>query len=561
MADDNNLAATLTDNPSTDSGLSSALGSGTASTPTATPDSAPPQMNQPQGQPDLPRFQRTFGNTLKGILMGWAMNGVPGAIAGGISPQGIQRQANASAQATQAKITFANAQAAHEVAMAHQADVEYQALPGKLQQEAEARGLENMERAKAAGYLPVASIPLDQGTAQNSQNASTALNSIKSQFGAVPSGLLYIHTGNGVTVMKLQDPNAALPMINQARRAQGMPEITQDVFATLKPEDRDGMARNALNFTNPRDVNGMVSQQSLNEANMRLETVKAQPDFNGKSELVTQLQATVDHQKAVIDSGAVQEAQRKGSAAGTEAQAAQPGTTAAKVADIKATAGPEAAAAGAKAKAVAKGTAEGQLEGGGGPQTDILGGTYTPPAGGIKEANKVRDSFKKDADELAKTEGTFNQFQDVLNDINAGKDISGAQSVVALFNAIGISATPLKGMGMRINNNTVEEHATARGLGQSLYQKFLNLKNGDIITPQQIKDYAQIAARSRRDAYVNKINEVRSAGVDPSFLLPRGNGRPLDTNTGHIFYDTAGGGTQQEKAANAIKAAKAVGWQ
>lgn len=199
--------------------------------------------------------------------------------------------------------------------------------------------------------------------------------------------------------------------------------------------------------------------------------------------------------------------------------------------------------------------------GAGTPQHDLLGGTFTPPAGGVKEANKIHDSFKKDADELAKTEGTYNQFQDVLNDINAGKDITGAQSVVALFNAIGISATPLKGMGMRINNNTVEEHATARGLGESVYQKFLKLKTGDVITPQQIKDYASIAMRSRRDAYVNKINEARAQGVSPDFLLPRGNGRHADANTAQIFYDTAAGNTPQEKSANAQRAAKAVGWQ
>jgi hypothetical protein len=512
-------------------------------------------------QPDLPRFQRTFKSTLSGLWHGFQMGGLLGAAEGAIDPQAAQNRLQVQRQATQAKITFANAQAAHEVAMAHQADVEYQALPEKLQQEAERRGVDNLEEAKKAGYLPVASIPLDQGTAQNSQNASTALNQVKSQFGSVPSGLLYIHTGNGVTVMKLQDQNAALPMINQARRAQGMPEITPEAFQTLAPADRDGMARNALNFTNPRDTTGMVSQQSLNEAKMRLETAKSQPDFTGKDAIVTQLQQAVQHQKDVLDSGASEAATRTGKATGTEAQAAQPGKTAAEVANIKATAGPEAAAAGAKAFATAAGTAKGQMAGGGGPQTDILGGTYTPPAGGVKEINKRTDSFKKDADDLAKTEGTFGMFNQVLNDVNSGKDMTGAQSVVALFNAIGLSATPLKGMGMRINNNTVEHHVEARGLGQSLYQKFLGLKTGDIITPQQVKDYATIAMQARRDAYVNKINEARGQGIDPSFLLPRGNGRKVDANTAQIFYDTAAGNNPQEKATNAKKAAAATGWQ
>src|SRR5579885_2940542 len=199
--------------------------------------------------------------------------------------------------------------------------------------------------------------------------------------------------------------------------------------------------------------------------------------------------------------------------------------------------------------------------GAGGQQTDLLGGTFTPPPGGAKETNKIRDSFKKVADNLAKTEGTFNQFQDVLNDINSGKPLTGAQSVVTLFNAIGLSAEPLQGKGFRINHNTVEEHANSIGLDQKAVRAFEGLKTGEVITPQQVRDYAQIAMRSRRDAYVNKINEARAQGIDPSFLLPHGNGRPIDTNTAQIFYDTAGGNTPQEKAANALKAARQLGWQ
>ncbi len=197
-----------------------------------------------------------------------------------------------------------------------------------------------------------------------------------------------------------------------------------------------------------------------------------------------------------------------------------------------------------------------QLKAGQTQNVDGLGVQYTPVPGGLKEQNKIKDSFKKDADNLAKTEGTFNQFQDVLNDIDSGKGMNGAQSVVALFNAIGISAEPLQGKGFRINNNTVEEHANARGLGDTLYQKLLKLKNGDVITPQQVRDYADIAMRSRHDAYVNKINEARSQGIDPSFLLPRGNGRKIDKNTASIFIDAAN--NNPTKAAQAMDAA---GWK
>jgi hypothetical protein len=159
------------------------------------------------------------------------------------------------------------------------------------------------------------------------------------------------------------------------------------------------------------------------------------------------------------------------------------------------------------------------------PTYDGLGVVYTPVPGGPKGKANLQKSFKTDADSLAKTEGTFQQFESVLSDINAGKDVTGAQSVIALFNAIGLSATPLKGMGFKINNSTVAEHVDARGVGQQLYQKLLGLKNGDVITPQQIEDYAQLALQARHDAYVNKINEYRSYGGNAVDLLPAGNGK------------------------------------
>lgn len=179
------------------------------------------------------------------------------------------------------------------------------------------------------------------------------------------------------------------------------------------------------------------------------------------------------------------------------------------------------------------------------------------------EYNRRQDSFKKNADDLSKTEGTISQFNSILDDINAGKDITGAQSVVGLFNAIGISATPLKGAGFRINSNTIQEHAEARGLGESLYQKLLSLKNGDVITPQQLKDYASIASQSREDQYVNLANQVHNSNLNADFVLPNGNGRPIDPSTARIFLrltgaDNQGRGGDPDKAR---AAAKAKGWK
>ncbi len=188
--------------------------------------------------------------------------------------------------------------------------------------------------------------------------------------------------------------------------------------------------------------------------------------------------------------------------------------------------------------------------------TDSLGVTITPPAGGAKAVTKLQGQFKKDADDLSKTESTYDMFQDALSDVNSGKDVTGAKSVTTLFAAIGLSATPLKGMGMRINQNTVAEHIGARDVGQSLYAQLLKVKDGDIITPQQIKDYASIATVARQSAYVNKVNEARSYGLDPSFLLPAGNGRHVDPSTAQIFVAAANGNKDAAR-----KAAQAKGWR
>jgi hypothetical protein len=115
--------------------------------------------------------------------------------------------------------------------------------------------------------------------------------------------------------------------------------------------------------------------------------------------------------------------------------------------------------------------------------------------------------------------------------------MTGAASVVALFNAIGISAEPLAGKGFRINNNTVQEHVGARGLDQAAYQKILSLKNGDVITPEQVRDYASIAANVYKTAYVIQADEAHRQGL-PADFLPQGGGTKLDGTTAEIFART-----------------------
>ena len=187
-------------------------------------------------------------------------------------------------------------------------------------------------------------------------------------------------------------------------------------------------------------------------------------------------------------------------------------------------------------------------------QTDIFGNKSPLPS---KEFNKRYDAFTNSQQNktLQTLEGSYQQFQDTIRQIDAGKGLTGAESVVALFNAIGISATPLAGKGFRINSNTIEEHETARGLDQSAKQKLLKLKDGDVITPQQVLDYASIAAGAYKNAYINAANEqLRTLGYTD--VLPRGNNQPIDSATYDMYKRIAGG-----DPAKAAAAARTQGWQ
>jgi hypothetical protein len=303
------------------------------------------------GKPDLPRFQRTFGNTLKGMLVGLGLGGLPGAVVGGINPQGIQREAQSRAAIAAANQHFASARAAHETLQASLLEKQVNAFDEQHQAEMERIGLENLDAAQKAGFKIVSVTPLDSNPADNTKAAMNNLQQIqKNNGGKVPEGLLHIHAGNGngIYTLQLQDPAAALGIVNQTRRAQGLPELDSNTFMGLSPQERQSQAKDAINFTNPTDPQtGQISQTSVTTLENRLALVKAQPAFNGQDALAASLQQNLDFQKSALE----HEATRKGQATGAEALGAQPGKTAAEVANVNATAGPEARAAGLKAGA------------------------------------------------------------------------------------------------------------------------------------------------------------------------------------------------------------------
>jgi hypothetical protein len=181
---------------------------------------------------------------------------------------------------------------------------------------------------------------------------------------------------------------------------------------------------------------------------------------------------------------------------------------------------------------------------------DALG--FTPTVTDAKEASKRFASFKKNLDSVSQTDQTYKQFQDGLDAIKRG-DWNGAQSVVDLFSAIGLSAAPLAGKGFRVNQNVIHEHTAARGLLGDIQARLQGLQTGAIITPQQLQQYADIAAKARLNQYVSLANSFHNAGLPADAALPTGNGQRIDLPTAQIFLSLTGGDQNKAKQAAAAK--------
>lgn len=294
---------------------------------------------------DFPRFQRTVGSTLKGMLLGLATGGVPGAVAGGISPtmaaQALQRR-----EASQnAKVQFETAQAAHMVATAAMADKTLQNFDEDHRLEVTSKNVELMKELQSMGVSPVATTSLDGSTQENHDSAVGNLQNLTATHGAVPP-LLTLHIGDqavSYNLNALAPSQGTLDKVNEVRRVQGQDPIAPDSWAQMaKTPQGIAMASDAWQFDAP-----MPSEGNLTKYKNILANLQNQPASQQKDADVKKYTGIVNDMQRILD-----EQQKRG--------------VAQKNAEIKGTAGAEASAAGQKAFATAKGSAEGTLAGSGG---------------------------------------------------------------------------------------------------------------------------------------------------------------------------------------------------
>jgi hypothetical protein len=507
------------------------------------PDNTAP-FNQPQTQAaPVPakqpsKWERVLMGMITGLAGGMGAKNFGQGLAGGAKASldyaqqktensQRQQQIDTQNQVAQSSIKFQSAQAASLAADAALKDQQLHNLPQQQQDIHTANALGQMKEMTAMGLTPT--IVADN----HATGAKAGLQQLTDSHGGVPP-MFTINLGDkivGFDLNQLSQAPQALAQVNKIRQVTGQQPIDSQTWAQMPPELKATQTNSAFSFYNP-----MPSEQNLQVYTNYLNTAKAAPESPDKADAVAKLQNIVTGMKSGLDSANKRSNQQDVNKINSETPA------------LAARAG-----AIAGADATARNRADAAAMGG---NTDILGYQVPQTPGGVKEYNKRQDAFKKNADSLTQTDATFSQFNSILNDINSGKDMTGAQSVVGLFNAIGLSAEPLKGKGFRINNNTVEEHANARGLGESLYQKFLKLKSGDVITPQQLKDYATIAVQARHDAYVGAVNQAHNNGLKADFLLPQGNGKKIDDNTLQIFMSLTGNDPNK-----AVAAAKSKGWK
>ena len=185
-------------------------------------------------------------------------------------------------------------------------------------------------------------------------------------------------------------------------------------------------------------------------------------------------------------------------------------------------------------------------------RADAFGNPVGAPGMDKKEYLKRVDTYTKDySKDLNQLDAARSQLSDIINNAEKTKKLPGADAVVGIFDAIGISSAPLKGRGFRINNSVVSEHVEGtRNAWQGMALKLSRLTpdgTGQIVSLEQLKDYERIMDQARQDAYVGAGNDAVNRGIGIQFA-PRGNGRPVDANTIDIFLTLAKGDSKRASA-------------
>jgi hypothetical protein len=192
-------------------------------------------------------------------------------------------------------------------------------------------------------------------------------------------------------------------------------------------------------------------------------------------------------------------------------------------------------------------------------RVDVFGNPVGAAGMDRKEYVKRVDTYTKDySKDLNQLDAARSQLTDIITNAEKTKKLPGADAVVGIFDAIGISSAPLKGRGFKISNTVIGEHVEGtRNAWQNLALKLSRLSpagTGQVVSLNQLKDYERIMDAARHDAYLGAANDAVNRGIGVQ-SVPRGNGKAIDANTMDIFLTMAQG---DAKVASTI--ARQYGW-
>jgi hypothetical protein len=283
-----------------------------AAAPAQADSAAPPQASPAPAPADNPETHgwravlkgalTALGQHIKGAGEGALAGGLPGAIVGAASPkladQAMQfqqqsRKNNLDAQA--AKIKFADAEAASQMADAHMRDVQREQMPEELKLRRD-----ELEQKIAQMYISMGVMP--KAVAENTTDGAHAgAQQLQDANGGAVPAMVYLHVGDHHLAF---DPNdlaanaGVLKQVNDYQRIVGGQQIPSTLMLQKQP-NKTQLVQSASTIYSPTPVGAAKANQQIQQYQGYINTVSAWPDDTpDKKEVLGKLK---DAQKLLVD--------------------------------------------------------------------------------------------------------------------------------------------------------------------------------------------------------------------------------------------------------------------
>lgn len=507
------------------------------------------------------RNPRPWLAILQGALDG--LTGVKKEGRGGFGVGVVQGAGAAVAQGqqraqVQSQIKFQSAQSANLVAEAAYRNQQLHQMGQEFEDTHNKNAMDIMKDLQVNG-IPFQAIGRDQ----NSVNAFLTSASAKNN-GVPPYSVL--HVGDqfiAIDLNQISQGNQMLPIINHYEKMtgqlgpDGQPMTTAALLAQMPQPAKYSLFDTALHYKNPV----VRTQGELDDAMNRASILEKVPDYPGKADDLKTLNSVIDiSKKTIAQTSSEAETRRLETGPLNENDAHTIVTAPAK----QFTTGRVQQARDWLQQNEAEKTRiygtehpeEKPLVG----QTDAFGNTIgNASVKTQKDLSKVTDAYNKDyAKDLNQLDQTSSQLKDIISNAEKTGKLPGADAVVGVFDAVGLSSAPLKGRGFRLTGEVIGHHVEGtRNAWQNAALKLQRLTpegTGQIVSLKQLQDYERIMDQTHHDAYVGAANDAINRGIGVQ-NVPRGNGKPADNNTIDIFLTLSKG-----DAAKASRLLKQYDW-